>query len=102
MVLNPEYKTKPRVHYLNIPRKFVAGTVYDPVKKEVIIGATCTLTESGGDRKYTTTTDGFGDFWFEGLEEGNFSLKIVKGRKTRTIKPINPEKDSNLGDIPLA
>ena len=31
-----------RVFYLNLPKKFVAGTVYDPVEKEVVIGATCT------------------------------------------------------------
>ena len=40
---NRELGAKPRVYYLNIPKKFIAGTVYDPVEKEVIIGATCTL-----------------------------------------------------------
>ena len=39
-VLHPEFGGKPRVYYLNIPRKFMAGTVYDPVEKEVVIGAT--------------------------------------------------------------
>jgi len=100
-VLHPEYKAKPRVYYLNIPKKFIAGTVYDPVKKEVIIGATCTLTDTGSKRQYTATTDGFGDFWFEGLKEGNFSLKIAKGKKTKTFKSISTEKDVNLGDIPM-
>ncbi len=80
----------------------MAGTLYDPVKKEVVIGATCTLTESGSNRKYTTTTDNFGDFWFEGLKVGKFSLKIEKGKKTKSIKPISTEKDVNLGDIPLS
>ena len=42
-VLKPEPEAKPRVYYLNMPKKFVAGTVYDPVEKEVVIGATCTL-----------------------------------------------------------
>ena len=46
-VLKPELGAKPRVYYLNIPKKFIAGTVYDPVAKEVVIGATCTLTGSG-------------------------------------------------------
>ena len=31
----PELGLKTRVHYLNLPRKFVAGTLYDPVEKEV-------------------------------------------------------------------
>ena len=102
-VLHPEYKAKPRVHYLHIPRKFIGGTVYNPVEKEVIIGATCTLTESGNKRKYTTTTDNFGDLWFEGLDEGTFSLKIeTEGFTGKTITSISTEKDVNLGDIPLS
>jgi len=100
-VLNPEFGAKPRVYYLNIPRKFIAGTVYDPVQKEVIIGATCTLTKNG--TKLTKTTDGFGDFWFEGLDEGTYSLKIeAQGFPTKTIEHISTEKDVNLGDIPLS
>jgi hypothetical protein len=47
---------------MNIPKKFIAGTVYDSEKKEVIIGATCTLTDTGGNEKHTAVTDGFGDF----------------------------------------
>ncbi len=38
--------------------------------KEVIEGATCTL--SGAGSGYSITTDGFGDFWFEGLDVGYF------------------------------
>ena len=102
-VLNPEYKTKPRAYYMNIPGKFIAGTVYDPVEKVIVKGATCTLTESGnGKKKLKAVTDGFGDFWFEGLKVGKFSLKIeAKGFKTKTFDVISTEKDVNLGDIPL-
>ena len=39
-VMRPELGTRPRVYYLNVPKKFIAGTVYDPVEKEVVIGAT--------------------------------------------------------------
>jgi len=100
-VLKPELGAKPRVYYLNIPKKFVAGTVYDPAEKEVITGATCTLSSNG--KKLTATTDGFGDFWFEGLGEGSFSLKIeAKGFAAKTIDSISTEKDVNLGDIPLS
>ena len=99
-VLHPEYNAKPRVYYLNLPKKFVAGTVYDPKEKEVIIGATCTLTEKGG-KKLTAATDEFGDFWFEGLKDGQFSLEIKSDGKAKTIDGISTEKDVNLGDIPL-
>jgi Fe-S-cluster-containing dehydrogenase component len=100
-ILNPEYNAKPRVYYLNLPKKFVAGTIYDPKEKEVIIGATCTLSING--KKLTETTDGFGDFWFEGLDVGEYTLKIeAKGFAAKTIDSISTEKDVNLGDIPLS
>jgi hypothetical protein len=55
--LKPDRKEQDgvRVHYLNLPKRFVAGTVYDPVEKEVIIGADVTLSELGdGQQSYTT------------------------------------------------
>ncbi len=99
-ILHPEYGLKPRVHYLNLPKKFIAGTVYDPAAKEVFIGATCTL--SGVGETFNTTTDGFGDFWFEGLSVAAFSLTIEAAGKTKTIDSISTEKDVNLGDIALS
>ncbi|MBI4789161.1 MAG: carboxypeptidase regulatory-like domain-containing protein [Chloroflexi bacterium] len=98
-VMHPEYGTKPRVYYLNLPKKFIAGTVYDPGNEEVVIGATLTLS---GDASATLKTDAFGDFWFEGLKEGNFSLKIEAGGKSKTIANISTKKDVNLGDIALS
>jgi tetrathionate reductase subunit B len=102
-VLHPEYKARPRVYYLAIPKKFIGGTVYDPAAKEVVVGASCTLRDTSAGKNYTVRTDGFGDFWFEGLNESKFSLKIeAKGFAVKTIDSISTEKDVNLGDIPLA
>lgn len=100
-ILKPEAKAKPRVYYLNIPKRWVAGTVYDPVEKEVIIGATCTL--SGGGKTSTATTDNFGDFWLKDLpDNGKYTLTIdAKGFKPKKFSDISTEKDMNLGDIPL-
>jgi tetrathionate reductase subunit B len=100
-VLHPEFATKPRVYYLNLPKRFIAGTVYDPIEKEVVVGATSTLTDLTSGEKFTATTDGFGDFWFENLEVGTFSLKIEKDGKAKTIHPVSTEKDVNLGDVPF-
>jgi hypothetical protein len=70
------------------------------VEKEVVIGATCTLSANG--KKLTATTDGFGDFWFEGLDVGKYSLKIeAKGFAAKSIDSISTEKDVNLGDLAL-
>jgi len=99
-VLKPELGTKPRVYYLNIPKRFIAGTVYDPVAKEVIIGATCTLS---GKSKKTATTDAFGDFWFKDLADGDYAVTIeAKGFAAKKFDKLNIGKDINLGDIPLA
>ena len=95
-------KVKPRVHYMNLPKKFIAGTVYDPVEKEVVIGATCTLTETRSGEEVTVETDSYGDFWFEGLKEGTFDLQIKKDSKMTSFTGLDTtEKDINLEDIPL-
>jgi tetrathionate reductase subunit B len=104
-VWKPELKhtVKPRVYYLNLPKKFIAGTVYDPVEKEVIIGATCTLRETRSGKEVTVETDSYGDFWFEGLKEGTFTLEIRKDSKVTSFTGLDTaEKDINLEDIPLA
>jgi hypothetical protein len=72
------------------------------VEKEVVEEATCTLTETQTGKKYTTATDGFGDFWFENLNVGTFSLEIAKDGRTKQFDSISTEKDVNLGDIPLS
>jgi tetrathionate reductase subunit B len=95
-------QTKPRVYYLNLPGRFIAGTVYDPKEKEVIIGATCALTEQGTGKVFTTETDDFGDFWFEGLGEKEFSLEIKTAGKAKSFPGLDTKgNDINLGDIPI-
>jgi hypothetical protein len=101
--LEPVFGEKPqvKVHYLNLPKRFIAGTVYDPDSKEVVIGATCTLTGEG--QIFTAITDDFGDFWFDSLKAGTFSLKIEKTPKSRTISNISTiEKDIGMGDVELS
>ena len=93
-----------RVYYINVPKRFVAGTVYDPVEKEVRIGAKCTLVDKGSDRVVQEVeTDNFGDFWFRELpnEPRVYAVKIEHGEKKKVIDPIDASKDVNLGDIPM-
>jgi tetrathionate reductase subunit B len=98
--IHPELNTRPRVYYLNLPKKFVTGLVYDPLIKKVVEGAECVLTNKG--QALAAVTDGFGDFWFENLEEAVYSLNIAaKGYATKTLNNISTVKDVNLGDIPL-
>ena len=89
------------IYYKNIPGEFVGGTVYDPVEKEVIIGASCVLTGEGTE--YRTETDAYGDFWFRDLPKGGvYTLTIsAEGFQSRTFASIVTNKSVNLDDIPL-
>jgi len=101
--MRPELGTKPRVYYHNIPKKFIAGTVYDPIEKEVVVGATCTATPAGGGDAVSVDTDAFGDFWLKELQTGDYKVNIAAaGFVTKTFDAVSTEKDVNLGDIPLS
>jgi tetrathionate reductase subunit B len=100
-VLNPESGCGPNIYYRNIPGKFIAGTVYDPIEKEVITGARCLLTSGG--KPVEAFTDTFGDFWFKDLSVGRYSISIeAKGFKSRHFLNLDTASDINMGDIPLA
>jgi len=99
-VLKPETGCMPRVYYRNIPGQFIAGTVYDPVEKEVVIGAKCRLTSGG--KLWKTETDEYGDFWFNDLPVGVFDLVIeAKGFDFKVFEGLRTRECVNLGDIPL-
>ena len=100
VVLHPEYGTRPRVYYRNIPGCFVGGLVYDPAEEEVLIGARVTLTM--GDRTLETVTDDFGDFWFKELPEGPWSVTVaMEGYRSQSFSGPDTAQCPNLGDIPL-
>ena len=96
----PETGLRPRVFYRNIPGRFIAGTVYDPVEKEVVIGARCRATNGG--KTIEVLTDEYGDFWFRDLAIGKYDIVIeAKGYEYKTFDAVDAKLDVNLGDIPL-
>ncbi len=99
-VMHPEAGTGPKVYYRNIPGQFIAGTVYDPVEKEVVIGGRCLLNSGGRHRE--TDTDAYGDFWFRDLPVGRFDLTITApGFQTKLFYGLDTTACINLGDIPV-
>ena len=97
--LHEEYGTKPRVYYRGLPKRFVAGTLYDPVEKEIIEGAEVKL--AGPEGEFSAVTDNYGDFWLKGLPEADFTLTIASGGKTKTLEVSTKGTDVGLGDIPF-
>ncbi len=101
-IIGPDYHTGPRVYYIGVPKRFVAGAVYDPAEDECVEGAVVTLTNQENGDTFFTGTDEFGDFWLEGLETADYSLSIEKeGYRLYRIECVSTEKDVNLGDIAL-
>ena len=102
-VLHPKHEAKPRVHYLNLPKRFIAGEVFDAVVDECLDGATVTATDLMNGNVYTTQTDEFGDFWLENLEVNcSYAVEIVRsGYVTRKIATVRTGADVNLGSIEL-
>jgi sulfite dehydrogenase (quinone) subunit SoeB len=100
--INPQAGTRSRIYYKGLPKKFVAGTLYDPLEKEVIIGATCTMKDRESGEVFTETTNSFGDFWFKELKENRrYSLTFEKDGMARTLHDITTDIDRGLGDIPM-
>ena len=100
VVLKPEEGLRPNVYYRNMPGKFIAGLVYDPKEKEVIIGAKCRLVT--GAKVYETFTDDYGDFWFKDLPIGKFELFIeAEGFERKIFRDLRTAECLNLGDIAM-
>ena len=98
-VLHPEWGTKPRVFYRGLPKKFIAGTVYDPDAKEVVIGAKVKAVGESGT--FEAATDDWGDFWLRGLPEDDWTITIEADGKASVLEVSTKEKDIGLGDIAL-
>ena len=99
-VRSPESGCGPQVWYRNVPGKFIAGTVYDPVEKEVVIGARCVL--RSGEKTWETETDSYGDFWLKDLPVGSYELTVTaEGFEPLSFTGLDTKKDVNLGDVPM-
>ena len=101
--LKPGLSTKPRVFYLNLPKKFIAGAVFDKEADECAEGVTVKATNVDTGETATATTDSYGDFWLNDLADGKYTLLVEKvGFLPHKLGPVDvTEKDANVGDIAL-
>jgi len=106
--LKPEEDVKPRVYYIGLPKRFIAGALYDKEADECLEGVRVTATCACGCSEEecptdTAVTDSYGDFWLRGLNEGRFTLVFEKdGYLTQKFGPVDvTEKDINIGDIAM-
>jgi tetrathionate reductase subunit B len=102
-LLKPQLGTRPRVYYLNLPKKWIAGAVFDPEADECLEGATVTAANLATGEKLTVTTDNYGDFWLRNLPDGAYTLLIEKpGYLAKKLGPVDATSlDQNVGDVEL-
>jgi len=103
-VMLPETASRPRVYYRNKPGRFIGGTIFNPIEQDVIEGAKVRATIGG--KTYQVLTDDFGDFWFNDVPPGKYTVVIeAKGFEVRVFDEVDatdPENYGvNIGDIPL-
>lgn len=91
-----------KVYYLNLPKRWVAGEVYDEPADEVAIGV-CVNLRRDGEVVASTQTDEFGDFWFRQVEAASYTVEVVapEGYIPRTVAANALDADVNVGAIAL-
>ena len=88
-----------KVYYRNTPKRFVAGCVYDPDINEVLIGAQVGLFDSQGSQVASMETDDFGDWKFDQIEKGKYTIKIAfDSYEAIAIEADVSQKDLFTGD----
>lgn len=98
--MHPEFNLGEKVKYIDLPKRFIAGTVIRGDKGEAATGAKVTL--SGNKEKKEVLTDGWGDFEFEGLEEYTDYIVTIKSKGYEAMElETKTFNDVYLGEIVL-
>ncbi len=95
-VYRPELGTNPHVYYKNLYRftkGFISGEVVDTKSDDCVENATVTLRGAGVEE--TQKTDYFGEFKFDALEPGTYTLEI-NGQPAKTVEL---ENSLNVGEL---
>ena len=96
--MHPEYRLGDKVLYLNVPKKFVAGTVVFKETDRCAENVTVTLKGDGIEKSYVT--DSFGDFWFEDLKsKENYTVEIAHAGYKKISLNVQTLSDVNVGDL---
>ena len=97
-VMHPEFGLKENVLYLNVPKKFITGTVVFKETDRCAEGAMVVLKGEGVERR--AETDAFGDFWFDGLEgKTDYSVEIAAEGYDPIKLAARTISDVDLGEI---
>lgn len=88
-------------YYLNRPKLFIAGDVWDVEADECLENVKVTLTDNATGEKRTDETDIYGDFWFRYLDAGSYKVEIEAEGYLPVVQAVDLDKSLNLGDFAL-
>jgi len=100
--LHPEYGAMPRVHYISLPKRLIAGSVYDVRADECLKDATITVRSLRTGEMWAANTDEFGDFWLEELEPRDLVMvRFEKPGYLPRMRLVYTREDRVLGDLAM-
>jgi len=98
--MHPEFGLEPKVLYIGLPKRFIAGTVLFGDINECAENVLITLNGKGGEQKIQTNN--YGDFEFEGIEPNQeFSVMIEHKDYTSQVFHTQTKDNVYLGEIIL-
>ena len=93
---------KPRVYYKNLPKRFIAGCVYDATVNDIIEGAHAKLVDADGNLVATAESDCLGDWKFDQIEQGAYAIRIeADGYEPLELTADTTDDDQVLGDFTM-
>jgi hypothetical protein len=99
---HPEFQTQPRVRWIGLPKPWIAGTVIDQARDEVISGVAVTAVDLFENRSFIGQSDAFGDFWIRGTESGRkYRIEIRKDGYEILLTVVTTNGDQDLGTVAL-
>ena len=98
----PEFGTKPRMAYLNLPKPYVSGEVYSPSEDACLENVRLNLVNMVTGEAKAARTNNYGEFKIEGLASGRYALALeLDGYYAKTISNLELDSYIDLGEVKL-
>lgn len=100
--LHPEYNTKPHVAYVNLPKPFIAGAVYDPKADKCLANVRITAKHMVTEKEAFTYSDTLGEFRLWKLDPGFYVVAFEKeGYCYKEIAKVDSKTCTDLEEVKL-
>ena len=101
-IFHAEFEAAPQVKWRGLPKPWIAGTVIDATRDEVIAGAEIVATNLADNTSVRGNSDAFGDFWIRELAEGGeYRVDIHAAGYSPETSTLTAKGDQDLGTIGL-